>query len=133
MKLTYTCPQCHAVLNPNVKIVLKAVCNGKSALVLFSPKPGNYKAIYDGIEFNQGDVVEFFCPVCGRSLCAGVDGAFAEICYHQGADEDGTVVFSRVYGQQATYFTTREKVRSYGPDADRFGSLNFFGEAKDRE
>jgi hypothetical protein len=134
MKYTYNCPSCKAILNPNIKIVLSAVCGKQRGLMLFSPKPGDYTAIYkEDLKFKKGDTVDFRCPVCGVSLTSEVDRNLAEILFHTDTGTEGKVDFSRKVGQKATYFVTRETIRSYGEHAELYGDFNFFGASKNTE
>ncbi len=132
MKRIYTCPHCRAVLNPSVKIVLRARLKRQSGLFLFSPKPGNYDVyVPEGFALEKGDQVTFACPVCGKDLSSGRGTEWAEIAFKSSAGIRGTVVFSRIFGRHATYFITEEEIRWYGEDARE--SLNFWGAGPDRE
>ncbi len=132
MKRTYFCPHCRAVLNPSVKIVMRARLKRQSGLFLFSPRPGNYDVyVPEGFALTKGDQVVFACPVCGRDLTSRRGPEWAEIGFRTSADMRGTVVFSTVFGRHATYFITEEEIRWYGEDAR--DSLNFWGAGPERE
>ncbi|MEI6670344.1 MAG: hypothetical protein WCP29_19545 [Acidobacteriota bacterium] len=127
MKRDFSCPTCDGILNPNVKIILRAERAGRSALVLFSPKPGNYDVIVsESFQLKQNDEVRFCCPLCGCDLTSKRDPSMAEIRFGSPNGHRGTAVFSRVVGHHETYFVTREEVRSYGEHAAPAG-LNFWG------
>jgi len=132
MKRTYACPHCNAVLNPNVKIVLRARHEKRNGLLLFSPQPGNYDVfIPRGFELTKGDRVEFACPVCGGDLSSTRGKAWAEIHFSTDSGTRGSVVFSKVYGSHATCFITEEQERWYGEHARE--STNFWGAGPDRD
>lgn len=132
MKRTYACPHCNAVLNPSVKIVLRAQIKKRSALFLFSPKPGNYDVfIPPGFGLAEGDRVDFGCPVCGADLTSAKGKTWAEIGFSTDSGAQGSVVFSKLYGTHATCFITREQMRWYGEDAG--GNTNFWGAGPDRD
>jgi hypothetical protein len=132
MKRTYLCPHCKAILNPSTKIILRAELEGKRGLFLFSPRPGNYDVIIpDGFRLRQKDSIGFSCPVCSRDLTSVHDPALAEIRFNASGGSSGTVAFSRVFGQHASYFITAEHVRSYGEHAADRG-VNFWGEGPER-
>ena len=127
MKRNYHCPKCFGILNPNVKIIVKAECQGRKALLLFSPQPGNYDVIApDSFPLKKNDEVRFSCPLCSRDLTSKRDKDMAEISFSSQGGHAGRVVFSRVFGHQETYFVTQEEVRSYGKHADRDG-VNYWG------
>jgi hypothetical protein len=117
MKRTYTCPHCHGVLNPGTKIVLRGERAGKTALILLSPKPGNYDAVVpEGFPLKEKDKVDFFCPLCRKNLVAPREASMARLAFQLGAFS-GFVAFSRVYGKHSTYVITEESVKSYGEHA----------------
>jgi len=127
MKRNYHCPKCYGILNPNVKIILKTECAGRTALLLFSPQPGNYHVIApESFQLKRNDEVRFSCPLCSRDLTSKRDKQMAEITYSSQGGDSGRVVFSRVYGHHETYFVTKEEVRSFGKHAGRDG-VNFWG------
>ena len=69
MKRNYHCPKCYGILNPNVKIILKTECGGRTALLLFSPQPGNYDVIVpESFHLKKHDEVRFSCPLCDWTL-----------------------------------------------------------------
>ncbi len=132
MKRTYYCPKCNATLNPNVKIILVAKKRQRRGMVLFSPNPGNYKAVVaEDLNIQNGDKVSFFCPICQADLLSSIDKNLAEISFKQSNGTEGKVNFSRIFGEEATFFVTREQVRSFGSNAEIYGAINFFGEGLD--
>ncbi len=128
MKRTYFCPECKAVLNPNVKIILTLASGRRKSLILLSPQPGNYSVILPlDVSLRRGEEVDFFCPVCGASLRSEASAHLAEIGFQLEDGTKGRVNFSRKCGEHATYFVTKERVRSYGENAAIYGDTNFFG------
>jgi hypothetical protein len=128
MKRVYFCPQCRAILNPNVKVILAAYRQDKRGLVLLSPQPGNYQAIItEDLPLRQGDLVEFHCPVCSHLLTASHDENLAGMDFRFSTGLEGKVYFSRRYGEHATYFVANDDVRSYGEHVAEQGGVNFFG------
>ncbi len=128
MHYRYYCPKCNGTLNPNTKIILRASFEGKSSLILFHTSPGNYEAILsDDLALKRGNMVDLSCPICTESLVSRADKNLAEIGFFTDDGVEGMVEFSRKYGEQATFFVTRESIRSYGHDADLYGNLNFMG------
>jgi hypothetical protein len=127
MKRVYFCPRCEAILNPGTKIILRASRQGRHALLLFSPQPGNYQVVIPGnFKLHTRDEVAFSCPVCAADLTSASDRSLSEIDFRSPSGEVGHVAFSRVYGHHETYFLTQEKVTRYGEHAESDG-VNFFG------
>jgi hypothetical protein len=134
MKRTYFCPKCRATLNPSVKLILTMAKGRRRSLILLSPKPGDYSVILPGdFTLRDGDEVEFFCPVCGASLRSEASAHLTELGFRLEDGTKGRVNFSRKFGEHATYFVTREQVRSYGENAAIYGDANFFGAGGERE
>jgi len=129
MKRTYLCPACEAVLNPNVKIILAACRHDQRGLVLLSPQPGNYQAIVaEDLDLQPGDLVEFHCPVCGALLTSSSDENLASLRFRFSTGLEGRVLFSRRYGEHATYFVADDGVRAYGEHAPaQPDGVNYFG------
>ena len=130
MKNVYACPHCHAVLNPNVKILLTMGCRRKKGLILLSPQLGNFKHICDPeIEdcLDEGSAVQFFCPVCTTDLTSPLNKKFARLHLLRPGNKPKLVEFSRVYGQHATFIISEQEVSAFGEDADQVGPTNFFG------
>jgi hypothetical protein len=134
MKRVYFCLKCKATLNPNVKLILTMAKGRRRSLILFSPQPGNYSVILPGdITLDRGDEVEFFCPACGVNLRSEASAHLTEIGFRLEDGTKGRLHFSRKFGEHATYFVTKEKVRSYGENAAIYGDANFFGAGGKRE
>lgn len=128
MKRAYFCPSCGATLNPSAKVILTARKEQVEGLILLSPQPGNYQVIAaDELDLRPGDLLELRCPVCRHGLISPVNGNLAEIGFRMTNGAEGRVRFSRRFGEHATFFVTREEIRSYGEHADVYSALNFFG------
>jgi predicted RNA-binding Zn-ribbon protein involved in translation (DUF1610 family) len=130
MKWKFSCPSCRAVLNPNVKVILKMKCGQQQGLILFSPRLGNYKTICDqelAAQMADGDMVEFSCPVCGDVLTSSSSTKLAEICMHQPGQRMKRLQFSRIYGEHATFILNGDTVTPLGKDSSAFNDINFFG------
>ena len=128
MMRTYFCPACKAVLNPNVKIILALASGRRKSLILLSPRPGDYSVILPpDLTLRRGEEVDFFCPACGKSLRSEASAHLAEIGFRLEDGSQGRVNFSRRFGEHATFFVTRERVRAYGENAAMYGEANFFG------
>jgi hypothetical protein len=130
MKWKYACPSCRAILNPNVKIILRLRKGKYAGLMLLSPRPGNYWTICDeqvAGKIQQGQTVEFSCPVCHSVLTSRASSRLAEILLLRPAGEAKRVQFSRVFGERATFVVNGETVTPYGADAASYDQINFFG------
>ena len=127
MSWTYSCPHCHAMLNPDETIVLIARQGSERLLVGFHPKPGNYKVYMPpGVEVEEGSRWDFFCPVCQRDL---VSELADELCAVDITTEHEShrVFFSRVAGTKATFVVSAEGLQGqHGKDVEKH-SLDLLG------
>lgn len=129
MPNSYYCPHCLASLNPGNKIILRISRGRKAGLILLSPQVGNYtKILPEGFELAEGERLTVTCPVCGDDLTSRFNRRLGEVLLRRGDEEFVRVNFSKTYGEEATFVVTDDEVRAYGPDAEAYQSVNFFGE-----
>ena len=128
MPYRYHCPKCHALLNPNVRVVLIAEHDGSRGIVLMSSQLGDYQVICDkGFchAIAPGEAVEFHCPVCTASLNSALYPNFAELVVIDITRPDHKpclLRFSRVSDEHATFLYDGDSVREFGEAAPRFHS-----------
>jgi hypothetical protein len=126
MSLSYHCPKCDSLLNPNVRVVLIARYNDRQGIVLMSSQIGNYQVICDkGFchDVAQGDAIEFLCPVCHGSLTADSHEHFAElkvINTNKENQEPCVLRFSRISDEHATFLYDGDSVKEFGDEAGLF-------------
>ena len=129
MPNNYHCPHCLASLNPGSRLILRISLGSRAGLILLSPEVGNYKkTLPDGFELAEGERLTVSCPVCAGDLTSAANQRFGEVLLRRGDEEFVRVNFSKTYGEEATFVVTDDEVRAYGPDAEQYQSVNFFGE-----
>jgi len=134
MRREYYCPHCRKLLNPGTLVVFIVDHDRERELVLLAPELGDYSIIYPAsLTFELGTLYTFRCPLCRADLSSNLDQRLVDIL---SLTDDGSPVrvsFSRVFGEQATFVFASDGVDQYGEHAERFDTLNFFGEAPDRD
>jgi len=124
MKWIYSCPKCTAILNPDANIILLGRHEGCDLLLAFHPEPGNYEiSLPHSMTINEGELWEFFCPVCHETMSLAGEKALAGLDMTDGQGVWNKVVFSRLAGELATFVISREpeiKVRKHGDDHTRY-------------
>ncbi len=126
MPYRYHCPKCHALLNPNIRVVLIAHYGGMRGIVLMSSQLGDYQVICDmGLlrAIGKGELVDFHCPVCGESLTSILYPNFSELIVISAERPDRgpcLLRFSRVSDEHATFLYDGDTVREFGEEARRF-------------
>lgn len=122
MSWLYICPYCNARLNPNQTLILLAEHDSLRILVGFHPEPGNYEIYFPAdAGLKQGQVWDFFCPVCRADLKIGEDEKMCAVTMLE-PEVSRRVLFSRVAGEHATYVIyDQELEHRYGKDAQGYG------------
>ncbi len=121
MNVNYICPACRSYLNAHDYIIFSAkTAKGERGLILLHPELGNYTVHHHPeFKFEQGEVVEFFCPVCGESLSVKQKENFAKILMTDESGKEFTILFSRVAGEKSTYKIQGESIEIFGKDATK--------------
>ena len=121
MRWKYSCPHCEAPLNPEQRVVLKAVSDDRELQVGLHPQPGNYEVeLPVGEEMAPGTRWEFFCPVCEKSLVSELSEDLCVLVVTQ-PGEPHRVYFSRIAGEEATFVVSAEGLlEDYGVHTDRY-------------
>jgi len=126
--MRYRCPHCKAILNPGTKVIMRIRRGRKAALILLSPKVGNYSVILpDNFPLKKGERTNLQCPVCHADLTSPVNKQFGEILRDRPDGGFDRVGFHRVYGEHVTFVVSKGEVRAYGKDVEEYRNINFFG------
>jgi len=126
MALSYYCPKCDSLLNPNVRVVLIARYGNRQGIVLMSSQLGNYQVICDkGFchDVAKGDAVDFCCPVCHTTLTSEAHQNFAELKIvntEKEGHEPCLLRFSRISEEHATFLYDGDSVKEFGEEAGVF-------------
>ncbi len=129
MKVTYLCPHCRSAINADNNIILSAKCSKNNrGLILLHEEIGNYTSTHSStLQVEDGDTVDFFCPVCHESLNVPFKDNLAR---YTRVDEDlkeSFIIISRKYGEKITFkVSDKKKVESYGEKISRFIDPDWF-------
>lgn len=118
----YTCPNCSVHLNVDGNIVLSIKTHdGNHGVVLLSDTLGDYSVHHHpALKLQKGEKTHFYCPSCKGSLDYSKDQNMVRIFMHSDEGEEHTVIFSAIYGDQATFQISEERSKSYGELAHKF-------------
>ncbi|MDC3351874.1 hypothetical protein OAV92_01390 [Crocinitomicaceae bacterium] len=112
---SFSCPQCRAELNNSKVITLNTErANRDKGVIQLSVGVGDYTFKHEPkTEFNEGEIVSFYCPHCKADLSAPQHKDF--ILLKMGVDENiqFDVIFSRKAGHRRTYVITEDGIESY--------------------
>jgi len=115
----FLCPKCKGHLRVGGYLIFKVKNDIKqSAILLLSPKIGNYSSVkHPSFEFNQGEILEFYCPLCNGSLKSDIHKNLALVLMKDETGKSFVVYFSQVAGEHSTYEIDGETVHVAGEDA----------------
>jgi len=121
----YLCPKCKGHLNAGGFVIFATKNNrNQRGLVLLSPKVGSYSVKHhEGYKFEDGEVVDFFCPICSKDLRAKENDRNIEILMVDENDAEYRVLFSRIAGERSTYLLSNDDVEVFGDDAVELDDL----------
>ncbi len=127
----FLCPHCYSYLNVKNQLIFKVTTKeNKQGLMILNNKPGTFESTASpGIEKIEGDLYNFFCPVCHASLH---EKHLNENLVHiLVIDKDNTmndIFFSGIFGEQCSYVIKKGKVQFYGKHYHEY--LNQFEQYK---
>ncbi len=118
----FVCPHCSGHLKVGESIIFRVRNKRKKCgLLLLHPLIGNYSSIkHPEFEFNEGEALDFFCPLCGRQLGTPVN---ENLIYVVMIDNDGTeheIYFSKISGEHSTFQVSGESVTATGEHSGRY-------------
>lgn len=122
MENYYLCPYCRGHLRVGENIVFK-VRNTlrEKGLLLLHPGIGNYASIiHPKFHMEEGDRIDFFCPLCMSSLDASLNENLVHVIMVDPKGGEHEVYFSRVAGENITYRVSSESVNVGGIHSYRY-------------
>ena len=129
LKTNYSCPYCESYLRiwNNIIFTVRFANRTKQGILLLNPRLGNYTCtVHTELDIKEGELVEFFCPVCDKSLSAhDINDKLVRIIM---TDEEGKhfdVYFSRIAGEESTFkISDNNIIAKYGKDDSHY--INYF-------
>lgn len=116
---SYLCPKCSGHLKVGDSVVFSTRSKkGETGLILLSPQLGNYKVInHPSFDFEEGDYVEFFCPLCHVQLTSEKNENLAKMTMIDDELQESEVLFSKIVGEKCTYKIVDGSVEEFGEDS----------------
>jgi hypothetical protein len=122
MELDYLCPECKSLLNIGDKIVLSVrLKNKQNGLLLFERILGAYTVKKQNtLHYKDGDLVEFFCPICHEALQSRVHQNLIRLIVIDEDEKEADIYLSRIAGEQATYKISGKNIEAFGKDQEAY-------------
>jgi len=80
------------------------------------------------VEFDTGEHISFFCPLCHAKLKSDAHENLASVQMTGRSDQVFNVYFSEIAGEKSTFVLVGDNVDIYGKDAKQY--INFFNLAQ---
>ena len=129
LKINYLCPHCRTYLRVwnNIVFIVRAEGKNLHGIFLLNPELGNYDFIHhSSIRFEEGDMLDFYCPVCQADLTAAeISRNLARVIMTDENNTEYDVFFSKICGQHSTFLIHKEDiVEKFGKDSSVY--VNYF-------
>jgi hypothetical protein len=111
----------------NIILIVKSVSRNLQCILLLNPKIGNYDLIHhSSIEFNEGEMLDFNCPVCRADLTAfGIHKNLVRIIMINRNNIEFDVYFSKICGEHSTFVIHKDDIiEKHGEDSSAY--VNYF-------
>ncbi|MCK4748123.1 MAG: hypothetical protein KAT15_13835 [Bacteroidales bacterium] len=122
MENHYLCPHCRGHLRVGEYIVFKIRNRKKEkGLLLLHPEVGNYTSIkHPHFQFEEGERIDFFCPLCLQFLDAALDENLVHVIMIDKQRNEHEIYFSRIAGEKSTYQVSEGGVMETGEHSHRY-------------
>lgn len=118
----FICPACRGHLRVGDHIIFRIRNTRKEkGLLLLHPEVGNYTSIkHPEFHFEEGERIDFFCPICLQSLDAAIDENLVKVVMIDEKGNEQEIYFSRIAGEKSTYQVSDEEVKVTGEHSHRY-------------
>lgn len=128
MKAKFLCPHCSATLRVRENVIFKVKTkDDKLGILLLNPELGNYSYISSpDLKFEDGEKVEFMCPVCCENLeASSINKDLVEVVMVDVDQKKYHVFFSSIAGEHTTFKIEENNViENFGEDSSAY--MNYF-------
>jgi len=129
LKVNFLCPHCRAYLRVwnNIIFIVNSKLRNLHAILLLNPELGNYNLVHhSSIEFEEGEMLNFMCPICRVDLTAtGINNSLTKIVMIDENNKEYDLYFSNICGEHSTFLIHDDDiVEKYGKDSSSY--VNYF-------
>ena len=125
MKDNYLCPHCRGHLNTNDYIIFSSrTSKGGLGLILLHQTLGDYSVTAHPLfEYEVGEKLQFYCPICHKELASDVHENLAKILLIDESGNEFHILFSKVAGEKSTFKIIGDNVEVFGEHSDNYLDL----------
>jgi hypothetical protein len=111
----------------NIIFTVKSDVKKWKGILLLNSELGNYThLLHPSIKIEEGEIIDFFCPVCGADLTAtGINISLARIIMTDKDSKEFDVYFSKICGEHSTFLIQKDNIiERYGKESSSY--VNYF-------
>lgn len=122
MDLDYKCPHCKGFLSLDGCVVFSVrTPDFRVGLISLNPEIGNYGIKkHRHFEFDTGDELDFYCPICHAELNSKAHNNLAKIIMIDDKFNEFEILFSKKAGEQSTFKIEGETMDIFGDDSAEY-------------
>lgn len=122
MALNYLCPHCNGFISMGENIYFSVrTPDFKVGLISLHTKLGKYSIDkHSGFNFDDGEELDFYCPICHAELAAKAHTSLAKIVMIDEKKNQFEILFSKTAGKKSTYKVIGETMEIFGDDSAEY-------------
>ncbi len=122
MNIRYKCPHCNGYIDLKGCVLFSVKTPDQQyGLLSLHTELGNYGVEKNpGFDYNEGDQLDFYCPICHAELSSGRHKSLIKIIMVDEQGRDFEILFSRVAGKKSTFKITGETMEIFGDDSAEY-------------
>lgn len=122
MAIDYVCPHCKGYLSQDECVLFSIrTPDYRVGLISLHPELGNYSVRkHHRLDFNEGDELDFYCPICHAELASTTHASLAKIIMIDEHLNEFEILFSRKAGEQTTFKIEGETMEIFGDDSAEY-------------
>jgi hypothetical protein len=122
MNINYQCPHCKGYITLDGSLLFSVrTPDHNVGLISLHMELGNYAVNKNpDFEYNEGDHLDFYCPICHAELASDFHKNLAKIIMIDENKKEFDILFSRVAGQKTTFKIIGETIEVFGDDSAEY-------------
>jgi hypothetical protein len=122
MALKYLCPHCNGYISLDEKVYFSVrTPDFRVGLISLHTELGKYSIDkHSEFEFDEGEQLDFYCPICHAELASKVHSNLANIVMVDENNNEFEILFSKTAGKKSTYKIIGETMEIFGDDSAEY-------------
>ena len=118
----FICPKCEGHLKVGDYLIFATrAANKQKGLLMLHPELGNYTSIkHPTYQFDKGEELEFFCPICHASLTSDINKNLVQVQMIDPDKKEHSIYFSKIAGEYSSYKVSNGDVMCAGEHSARY-------------